>query len=60
MPIRETLNAKPITLAEVLSNGRRYAIPPFQRDYAWEEREWSDLWDDIEELDRRRGEAVEH
>lgn len=47
MPIKETLTAKPVTLAEVLSNGRRYIVPPFQRDYAWEAPQWQELWDDI-------------
>ena len=50
MPIRETLTASPATLAEVLSNGKRYLVPHFQRDYAWDETEWSELWADIAEL----------
>jgi Protein of unknown function DUF262/Protein of unknown function (DUF1524) len=50
MPIREALNASPATLADVLSNGKRYLVPPFQRDYAWDETEWSELWMDIQEL----------
>lgn len=52
MPIRETLTAKPVTLAEVLSNGKRYIVPEFQRDYAWEASEWSELWADIVEVHR--------
>ncbi len=47
MPIRETLTAKPVTLGELLSNGRRYVVPPFQRNYAWDEAQWQELWDDI-------------
>lgn len=47
MPIRETLTAKPVSLAEVLSNGKRYSVPKFQRDYAWTESEWDELWADI-------------
>jgi len=50
MPIRETLTAKPVTLAEVLSNGKRYIVPPFQRDYAWDTDEWTELWADILEV----------
>lgn len=50
MAIRETLTAKPVTLAEVLSNGKRYIVPPFQRDYAWDTDEWSELWADILEV----------
>lgn len=52
MPIRETLTAKPVTLAEVLSNGKRYLVPPFQSDYAWDKDEWSELWADLLEVHR--------
>ena len=55
MPIRETLTAKPVTLAEVLSNGKRYIVPPFQRDYAWDTSEWTDLWSDILAVHAARG-----
>ena len=37
MAIRENLTASPATLGEVLSNGKRYVVPVFQRDYAWDE-----------------------
>lgn len=47
MPVRATLTAKPVALSEVLSNGKRYLVPPFQRDYAWGNDEWSELWSDI-------------
>lgn len=58
MPIRETLTAKPVTLAEVLSNGKRYLVPPFQRDYAWDQTEWAELWADLLEV-RRTGTSTE-
>jgi Protein of unknown function DUF262/Protein of unknown function (DUF1524) len=57
MPIRETLTAKPVTLAEVLSNGKRYIVPPFQRDYAWDKDEWSELWADLLEVHRAPSES---
>lgn len=60
MPIRETLTATPATLATVLSNGKRYVVPMFQRDYAWEQDEWSELWADILELDRSTGAPTNH
>lgn len=52
MPIKETLTASPATFSEVFSNGKRYVVPPFQRDYAWEEAEWLELWTDLLELQR--------
>lgn len=60
MAIRETLNAKPVTLADVLSEGKRYTVPPFQRDYAWEETEWSELWADLEILSRSTDDKENH
>jgi len=35
---------------EMMSNGVKYQIPRFQRDYAWEQEQWEDLWADIETL----------
>ena len=29
---------------ELLSNGVRYSVPRFQRDYAWQIEQWEDLW----------------
>lgn len=60
MPIRETLNASPATLADILSNGKRYCVPMFQRDYAWGETEWSELWADIRELGAPAADAANH
>src|SRR5512139_3031422 len=60
MPIREALTASPATLADVLSNGKRYLVPPFQRDYAWDETEWSELWTDIQELGDPKSDLGSH
>ena len=35
---------------EVLGNGLKYQVPRFQRDYAWTDEQWSDLWQDIDEV----------
>jgi uncharacterized protein with ParB-like and HNH nuclease domain len=29
-----------------------FAVPDYQRGYAWEERHWQDLWDDIDLLEK--------
>ena len=34
-------------LREILSNGKRYFVPKFQRDYSWDREHWEDLWEDI-------------
>lgn len=36
--------------AELMSNNRRYTVPPFQRDYSWEDEQWEELWGDIEQM----------
>lgn len=38
------------TFEEVMSNGKQYFVPQFQRDYSWEEEQWHELWQDIEEM----------
>ncbi|MBV8054482.1 MAG: DUF262 domain-containing protein, partial [Deltaproteobacteria bacterium] len=35
---------------ELIANGRVYRVPPYQRDYSWEEEQWEDLWNDILDL----------
>ncbi len=40
------------TFSELLSNGVKYTVPHFQRDYSWEQEQWEDLWADIEGLDQ--------
>ena len=40
------------TFSELLSNGVKYTVPRFQRDYSWEQQQWEDLWADIEGLDQ--------
>jgi len=35
---------------ELLSNGTKYQVPRFQRDYSWGQEQWEDLWHDIENL----------
>ena len=44
------LNTGTTSYLELIGNGKTYSIPPYQRDYAWTEQEWEDLWNDIVEL----------
>jgi hypothetical protein len=32
---------------EFIGNGKRYAVPPYQRHYSWDEENWDGLWNDI-------------
>lgn len=42
------------TFQELIGNGVKYKVPRFQRDYAWQQEQWEDLWDDIETLDEEQ------
>jgi hypothetical protein len=46
------LNTSPINLRTLLANGKRYEVPPYQRDYSWSEEQWEDLWLDLLGLER--------
>lgn len=50
------LNTTTVSYLELIGNGKSYRVPPYQRDYAWTEEEWEDLWNDVLDL-RERSEA---
>ncbi len=41
------LETKTLSFNEIISNGKIYKVPQFQRDYSWEQDNWEDLWNDI-------------
>lgn len=41
------LNTDTEDLKELLSNGKSYSVPPYQRDYSWNQDHWEDLWEDL-------------
>jgi hypothetical protein len=43
------LDTDTVTFEELMGNGKRYTVPEFQRDYAWEEEQLDDLWRDVVE-----------
>jgi len=47
------LDTHTANFADVVGNGKTYAIPPYQRDYSWAEEQWEDLWNDVLEMTRR-------
>ncbi len=44
------LNTGTTSYLELIGNGKAYRVPPYQRDYAWTQQEWEDLWNDVVEL----------
>lgn len=32
---------------QLMGNGLKYVVPPYQRDYSWKENHWEDIWEDI-------------
>ena len=49
------LNTTTVSYLELIGNGKIYRVPPYQRDYAWTEEEWEDLWNDVLDLRERPG-----
>jgi uncharacterized protein with ParB-like and HNH nuclease domain len=41
------LDTRTTSFGDLISNGKIYRVPPFQRDYSWHEENWEDLWQDI-------------
>lgn len=41
------LDTRTTSFGDLISNGKLYRVPPFQRDYSWMEENWEDLWLDI-------------
>jgi hypothetical protein len=44
------LNTRTSNYLELIGNGKTFRVPPYQRDYPWEEEQWDDLWKDILDL----------
>lgn len=41
------LDTRTTSFGDLISNGKIYRVPLFQRDYSWKEENWEDLWLDI-------------
>lgn len=41
------LATRTTSFGDLIGNGKIYQVPPFQRDYSWNEENWEDLWQDI-------------
>jgi hypothetical protein len=53
-------NTTNATFRQLLGNGLRYGVPPFQRDYSWADDEWDDLWQDMVGLFEEDGETAHY
>jgi hypothetical protein len=51
------LNTSTTNFLELIGNGRLYRVPAYQRDYAWTEEQWEDLWNDVIALPDRPDEV---
>jgi uncharacterized protein with ParB-like and HNH nuclease domain len=46
----DLLDTRTTSFGDLIGNGKIYRVPPFQRDYSWDEENWEDLWQDIRVL----------
>lgn len=49
------MKAGELTLQGTLTAQQQYVIPIFQRYYAWDTKQWDELWEDIKELSEKPG-----
>jgi len=47
VPQYNLLDTDAVTLNDLFTNGKRFLVPEFQRDYSWKEEQWDDLWMDV-------------
>ena len=50
MAKRDLFETARVLFLELIGNGKRYRVPPYQRDYSWGEEQWEDLWNDIKSV----------
>lgn len=43
-------NSIDTTFKKIIEAKTFYKIPPYQRDYSWDEEQWQDLWDNLIEI----------
>jgi Protein of unknown function DUF262/Protein of unknown function (DUF1524) len=48
------------TFRKLMGNGIVYIVPPFQRDYSWEQDQWEDLWQDVLGIAKEGGEPAHY
>lgn len=47
MAAKNLLDTSTVSLSDIIGNGKKYVVPPYQRDYSWKKDHWEDLWNDI-------------
>lgn len=55
MSVNELFKMHEATWKDLLSNGKIYHVPRYQRDYSWSEEDWEDLWSDIKDIRDENG-----
>ena len=44
------MNARETKVQKMFDGVQQYVVPLFQRPYSWEAKQWSTLWQDLDEL----------
>ncbi|NEU56272.1 DUF262 domain-containing protein [Halorussus sp. MSC15.2] len=45
-----SLSARENTVRDILESSSQLQVPDYQREYAWDERQWDDFWNDLTSL----------
>ncbi len=54
--MQQSIACEVITLGKLMRSADKFVIPPFQRNYAWSERQYGAFWADLEQTFRMDGE----
>ena len=55
MAVDNLLATSTVSLSDIIGNGKTYTVPPYQRDYSWQQDQWEDLWNDILAIEESGG-----
>ncbi|SHE71021.1 Protein of unknown function DUF262 [Desulfofundulus australicus DSM 11792] len=46
----KNISSEPLTFSALFNGGVKFLVPPYQRSYAWTEKQLEDIWQDMENL----------
>lgn len=53
--MQQSITCEVVTLGQLIRRAEKFIIPPFQRNYAWSERQYGAFWNDLAQTFTERG-----